>query len=293
MRARRVQTRGLPGIMPGMTSAADNLHALLRAARQLLDAERSLGGAALPVNLHPLPEPAPRAASLEAAPPPASPEPVTLRQSARPAAGAPQADGQPREVPMTRDEKQAILDQLDREQVKGCTRCGLCQSRTNTVFGEGDPDADLMFVGEGPGQDEDLAGRPFVGRAGQKLDEMIAAMGLGREQVYIANVVKCRPPGNRTPLPDEARACWPYLERQIEVIQPKVIVVLGNAAAKMLLDTPVGITKLRGQWQRFGAIDVMPTFHPAYLLRQYTPENRRRVWEDLQQVMQRLGLQRR
>lgn len=183
------------------------------------------------------------------------------------------------------------LEQLDAEQVKPCTRCPLCSSRTNTVFGVGDPQADLMFVGEGPGHEEDLQGEPFVGRAGQLLDKQIAAMGLTREQVYIANIVKCRPPGNRVPTPDEAAACMPYLLRQIELIQPKVIVGLGATAVKYLLDNPrIAITRMRGQWQTFRGIDLMPTFHPAYLLRQYTTENRQRVWSDLQAVMERLGL---
>ncbi len=162
---------------------------------------------------------------------------------------------------------------------------------TNVVFGEGDPDADLMFVGEGPGADEDKQGRPFVGRAGQLLDKQIAAMGLEREQVYIGNIVKTRPPGNRVPTPDEAERCMPYLIRQIEIIQPKVIVTLGATSTKYLLSDPkIAITRERGKWRQWQGVDVMPTFHPAYLLRQYTPDNRRKVWDDLQKVLERLGL---
>ena len=184
-----------------------------------------------------------------------------------------------------------LLDELAAA-AAACTQCRLHGlGRRQAVFGEGDPEADVMFVGEGPGAEEDAQGIPFVGRSGELLTKMIRAMGLDRgpgSRVYIANVVKCRPPGNRTPGPDEASACWGFLKRQIEIIRPKIIVVLGNAAARMLLDTKVGITRLRGQWQDLGGIPVMPTFHPAYLLRQYTVENRRNVWSDLQEVMKKL-----
>jgi DNA polymerase len=168
-----------------------------------------------------------------------------------------------------------------REQLGECTRCKLHRGRTHIVFGVGNPQARLMFVGEGPGEHEDLQGEPFVGRAGQKLDEMIAAIGLGRPEVYIANVVKCRPPGNREPEPDEIETCAPFLEQQIAAIRPKVIVTLGGPATKRLLRTREGITRVRGQWQTYRGIDVMPTFHPAYLLRNYTRETRMQVWEDL------------
>ncbi len=192
-----------------------------------------------------------------------------------------------------RDSKAEALRLMDEREVRGCTKCELCHSRTQTVFGEGDPDAEVMFIGEGPGQQEDEQGRPFVGRAGQLLDKMIAAMGYQRREVYIANVVKCRPPNNRTPTVVEANACWDYLRRQIETIRPKAIVTLGGPAAKMVLSTTVGITRLRGTWHEFPGVEppipVMPTFHPAYLLRSYTPENRRKVWSDLQAVMQRVG----
>ena len=168
-----------------------------------------------------------------------------------------------------------------REEIGDCTRCKLHAARTNIVFGVGNPRARLMFVGEGPGADEDARGEPFVGRAGRKLDEMIRSIGLEREEVYIANVVKCRPPDNRTPEPDEIATCVPFLFAQIEAIRPKVIVALGAPATKTLLGTRIGITQIRGTWGTFREIPVMPTFHPAYLLRVYTEENRRKVWDDL------------
>lgn len=196
---------------------------------------------------------------------------------------------------LDREEKRQILDAIDKNEVRGCTKCALCQSRIQTVFGQGDPDAGLMFIGEGPGQSEDEQGLPFVGRAGEMLNKQIAALGLAREEVYIANVVKCRPPNNRAPTPTEAQACWDYLLRQIETIQPQVIVTLGGPAMKLLLNTTKGITAVRGTWHQFEGllpvgpvIPVMPTFHPAYLLRAYTPENRRKVWSDLQNALARL-----
>lgn len=175
-----------------------------------------------------------------------------------------------------------------RADLGACTRCKLCQGRKNIVFGVGNPRARLMFVGEGPGADEDAQGEPFVGRAGKKLDEMIQSIGLARGEVYIANVVKCRPPDNRTPEPDEIATCSPFLFRQIEAIAPDVIVALGSPAAKTLLGTKVGITQLRGNWGRFRGIPVMPTYHPAYLLRAYTVENRRLVYEDLKAARARM-----
>ena len=175
-----------------------------------------------------------------------------------------------------------------RDEIGDCRRCKLCEQRTHIVFGVGDPKAKLMFVGEGPGADEDAQGEPFVGRAGQKLNEMIRAIGLERKDVYIANVVKCRPPGNRDPEPDEVATCSPFLFRQIELIQPKAIVALGSPATKTLLNTKTGITALRGKWGAFRGIPVMPTFHPAYLLRQYTVENRLAVFEDLKAARARI-----
>ena len=176
--------------------------------------------------------------------------------------------------------------------IRGCLKCPLGPGRISLVFGEGDPGAGLMFIGEGPGRDEDLQGRPFVGKAGELLDKMIGGLGLARAQVYIANVVKCRPPDNRTPAPEESQACLGYLRRQIELLQPKVIVTLGATPLRELLGVKEGITKVRGQWQRLEAggraIPVMPTFHPAYVLRQYTQEVRRAVWEDLKSAKSEL-----
>jgi DNA polymerase len=169
--------------------------------------------------------------------------------------------------------------------IQGCQACPLGRGRLTFVFGEGNPQARLMFVGEGPGRDEDLQGRPFVGKAGELLDRMIGAIGLKREETYIANIVKCRPPDNRTPTSEEARACLGYLYKQIELIGPAVIVTLGATPLRELVGIQEGITKVRGQWRRVRIgdreIPVMPTFHPAYVLRQYTPDVRRAVWEDL------------
>lgn len=188
------------------------------------------------------------------------------------------------------DAKRKQLLVIESQEVRSCTKCRLCESRTNTVFGEGNPDAEIFFIGEGPGETEDRTGRPFVGRAGELLDRMIAAMGLKREQVYIGNIVKCRPPGNREPAPDEVSTCTPFLERQIEIVRPKVIVTLGRPAAQHMLQQKISITKIRGQWQSWRGIRLMPTFHPAYILRQYTAETRAAVWSDLRQVMSELGL---
>jgi len=167
-----------------------------------------------------------------------------------------------------------------------CRRCKLHTGRTNIVFGVGNPDARLMFVGEGPGADEDEQGEPFVGRAGQLLTQIVKAMGLAREDVYIANVVKCRPPGNRNPEPDEIEACSPFLQAQIASIRPTVIVALGKFAAQTLLQTETPISRLRGQFHDLGGVAVMPTFHPSYLLR--NPAAKREVWEDMKLVMKRL-----
>lgn len=174
-----------------------------------------------------------------------------------------------------------------REELGDCTRCKLHAGRTQIVFGVGDPGARLMFVGEGPGADEDEQGEPFVGRAGQLLTQIIKAMGLTREQVYIANVVKCRPPGNRNPETDEIDACSPFLHSQMAAIGPKVVVALGKFAAQTLLQTETPISRLRGRFHPAGGYEVMPTFHPSYLLR--NPAAKREVWEDMKLVMKRLG----
>jgi DNA polymerase len=174
-----------------------------------------------------------------------------------------------------------------RDEIGDCRRCKLWPGRTQIVFGVGNPQAKLMFVGEGPGRDEDLQGEPFVGRAGQLLTEIITkGMKLRREDVYIANVVKCRPPENRNPEPDEIAACQPFLLQQIQAIGPKVLVALGKFAAQTLLSSSTPISRLRGHWHDFHGIPLMPTLHPAYLLR--NPADKRLVWEDIKQVMREL-----
>lgn len=210
----------------------------------------------------------------DAAPePPPSPKPV--------AASAPMSSPTP-------DAARRLIE--IREDLGDCKRCKLHADRTNIVFGVGSPKAELMFVGEGPGADEDAKGEPFVGRAGQLLTKMIEAMGVRRSDVYIANVVKCRPPGNRAPAPDEVAACSPFLRAQIHAIRPRVICTLGNAATAALLQKPEGITKLRGVFQEYEGIPVMPTYHPAFLLR--SPDKKRDAWNDLQQIMTHLGWER-
>ena len=171
--------------------------------------------------------------------------------------------------------------------IAACTKCPLHKSRTNVVAGQGCANPEIMFVGEAPGRDEDLQGLPFVGKAGELLTRMIIAMGFTRDEVFIGNILKCRPPGNRVPLPDEMAMCMPYLKAQVALLKPKVIIALGGTAAKALLDTDVGITKTRGSWRVFEGIDTMPTFHPAYLLR--NPSAKKEVWIDLQEVLKRIG----
>lgn len=189
-------------------------------------------------------------------------------------------------LPVIQD-KPAALKAI-REDIGDCTRCRLHKGRKNIVFGVGNIDPDIMFVGEGPGADEDEQGEPFVGRAGQLLNNMISAMGLKRQQVYIANVVKCRPPGNRTPEKDECDTCGPFLLRQIEVIRPKVIVALGAVAAKYLLAINDSMANLRGRWYEMKGAKLAVTYHPAYLLRD--PRQKKETWKDLQVVMKYLGL---
>jgi DNA polymerase len=186
-----------------------------------------------------------------------------------------------------RERRQAALAALAAE-VRECRQCALCESRQRTVFGVGDPCARLMLVGEAPGAEEDRLGEPFVGRAGQLLDDMLAAMGLDRGRVYIANIVKCRPPQNRQPEPREALSCLPFLRRQIAVVAPELICALGATAAKTLLGTPAPIGRLRGRFHDFDGIPLMPTFHPAHLLR--APEDKRLAWADLKQILAHLGL---
>lgn len=171
--------------------------------------------------------------------------------------------------------------------IASCTKCSLHETRTRTVPGQGSINPEIMFVGEAPGYDEDRQGLAFVGAAGQLLTKMIQAMGYTREEVFIGNILKCRPPGNRIPTPDEMATCLPYLKKQIAILKPKVIIALGATAVRGLLDVSTGITKLRGTWLSFEGIDLMPTYHPAHLLR--NPSAKKDVWEDLQAVLKHLG----
>ena len=231
------------------------------------DLSRASAGLAPPVALAPLP-----AGPVVASPP-------------LPAAGPARALGPSPIVLPSSGDRATRLAVLGTE-AASCTRCRLHEARTKSVFSRGSPDARVVFIGEGPGQNEDQQGEPFVGAAGQLLDKMIAAMGLGTDDIYICNVVKCRPPENRTPLPDESAACMPFLQGQLDVVAPKLIVALGRCAAENLGCAAPG-RGWRGTWGTYRGVAVMPTYHPAYLLR--SPEMKRPVWEDLQKVMQRLG----
>jgi DNA polymerase len=227
-----------------------------------------------------------RAATMTADPVPESATDDPSAESGNVAAGVTPspAPAVPRTTAVTRSPAEALA--IVRTDLGECTRCKLHRGRTNLVFGVGNPEARLMFVGEGPGADEDAQGVPFVGRAGQKLTDIIRAMGFQREDVYIANVVKCRPPGNRNPEPDEIEQCEPFLMRQIDVIKPAIVVALGKFAAQTLLRTTEPITKLRGRFHQIGHTRVMPTFHPSYLLR--NPAAKREVWDDMKAVMRAL-----
>ncbi len=216
------------------------------------------------------------------APPPIQPRPRDAALE-RPPPTAPA----PRPAPTGDDERVTHLALLA-ERARGCTLCALSQTRKQAVVFRGNPFAELCFVGEGPGADEDAQGEPFVGKAGQLLDRMIAAMGYARDDVYICNIVKCRPPDNRKPEPAEMAACIPYLHEQLALVKPRAIVALGATAVQGLTGTTEGITRLRGKWRLYkGTTPIMPTFHPAYLLR--TPAAKREVWSDLQDVMRVLA----
>ena len=193
--------------------------------------------------------------------------------SAQTTEGAPGADAAAAE---------AELGEIERA-VKGCMLCRLHETRKQAVFARGRNDAEIMIVGEGPGGDEDKQGIPFVGRAGKLLDEMVSAMGLARDDVYITNIVKCRPPKNRDPRADEIDACWPYLERQIELVRPRVIITLGRPSSNTLLQRDSAMKDLRGRWFSFKGVPLLPTYHPAYLLR--SPRQKRAVWDDLRKVI--------
>jgi uracil-DNA glycosylase len=231
--------------------------------------------------------PVPRHEGLPRAP---SPRPVARPAhslgSGVPAVPPPATPGAPVEAPVLAraPDEPPRLDEV-RRTLGDCKRCKLCSGRKNLVFGVGNPKARLVFVGEGPGAEEDVQGIPFVGVAGQLLTKMIAAMGYTRDEVYICNVVKCRPPGNRNPEPDEIESCQPFLEAQLNAIRPAVIITLGKFAAQTLLRTDTPITRLRGQWREYVGVPLMPTFHPAYLLR--SPGEKKAAWADLQAVMAR------
>jgi uracil-DNA glycosylase len=190
-------------------------------------------------------------------------------------------DKAPREIPRPVPGSLPDLPSLERF-LAGCPRCKLSKTRTNIVFGQGNPHAELMFVGEAPGRDEDEQGLAFVGRAGQLLTKIIEAIGRKREDVYIANIIKCRPPNNRNPEADEIAACRPFLDEQIRLVSPRVLVTLGTFAAQVILETDEPIGRVRGRWQSAHGVRVMPTFHPAFLLR--TPERKKDVWEDMKKV---------
>jgi|GEM_PF-11544 len=234
--------------------------------------------------------------------PAARPAPRTTPHTPSPAASpgepTPAPDGVPGDKPLDRDTSQAALDVLRDDYIAAAPHAPFIKSFTNIVFGEGDPCARVMFIGEAPGEEEDRTGRPFVGRAGQLLDKMILAMGLSREQVYIANVMKVRPPNNATPTPEEAAASSPFLFRQISIVKPDAIVALGLPSARLLLCTMQSMASMRGSWWAFRdavstplrIIPVMPTYHPAYVLRSYNEDTRGKVWSDLCQVLTRLGM---
>ena len=268
--------KGVAGALPAASSAAEapasspvSLRAAVRAA---VGAPEKRSIAPPPAAVTAPPAPVVQNAAVNAVVAPKAPEPAAVL-AAEPA---------PRS-----------LEQI-RAELGDCRRCKLHQKRRNIVFGVGSSTAELVFVGEGPGADEDAQGIPFVGAAGQLLTKMIEAMGFKRDEVYICNVVKCRPPGNRDPEPEEIEACEPFLKAQLALLKPKAIVTLGKFATLTLLREPNGsITRMRGQWRKYQAIPLMPTFHPSYLLRQKTPDEvnreKRKVWEDLQQVMKLLG----
>ncbi len=253
----------------------DELRAVLASLRAQIEWQRDCGLPWLPLGIATAPPPqAAHAAPAVVMSQPRQPAPIPAPGPASPLEPGLAATGS--------------LDEL-RAHIGDCQRCKLAGGRTNLVFGVGAPTADLMFVGEGPGHDEDVRGEPFVGRAGQLLTEIITkGMKLRREDVYIANVVKCRPPNNRNPEADEIASCMPFLQRQIELVAPKAIVALGTFAAQTLLGVKTPITRMRGNWHDYHGIRVMPTFHPAYLLR--TPGDKRLVWADIKLVMAVLGL---
>jgi|APTNR8051073442_1049403.scaffolds.fasta_scaffold00158_59 uracil-DNA glycosylase family 4 len=267
------------------TASPTDLARALRALRKHLEYLKEEGVTEVEVSRATL-----TALKLRAKAAPTRPAPRMMPAAApapRPATAQPAAP-QPAKA-ATGDAVSAGLAAIARE-VAACRACRLCEKRTNVVPGQGNPHPEIMFIGEGPGADEDEQGLAFVGRAGQLLTSIINAMGFSRDEVFIGNVVKCRPPDNRTPAPDEMAACLPYLARQIDLLKPKLIVALGATAVKGLFnDEKIAITKQRGNWMNYRGIDVMPTFHPAYLLR--NPPAKREVWMDMKTVLAKLGRQ--
>jgi len=245
---------------------------------------RSTGADAVPAGA----APATRSAAVPAAPAATAPPPVAAAETPAAPPVAPVAVAAADLVMAPGVRGAQTLDEL-RGEIGDCQRCKLAPGRTHLVFGVGNPRATLMFVGEGPGRDEDLKGEPFVGRAGQLLTEIITkGMKIRREDVYIANVIKCRPPENRNPEADEISACQPFLRRQIEIIGPKVLVALGTFAAQTLLGVRTPISRLRGHWYDYHGVKLMPTLHPAYLLR--NPADKKLVWADIKMVLTELGM---
>lgn len=276
-------------------------------ARALLIARRAAAAAAASAPARspasaprpaPVPTPPPAPVRPRTSPAIAAPPPVSIATHISAVAGAAQAAAAAADTPEATERREALAV-LDQGRVKGCTRCGLSATRTHTVFGQGSPTARIVFVGEAPGFDEDRTGLAFVGRAGRLLTDMIQlGMGLGRDEVFICNVLKCRPPDNRTPAPGEIAACTPHLYEQLAILRPQVIVALGAPAAQTLLATREAIGRLRGRFHDFNLPDaalrgdapipLMPTYHPAYLLR--NPPDKVKAWDDLKKVLEFLGL---
>lgn len=264
----------------------DGYHQLLDATIQHLESLKARGVRHVkvrPENVSALSQPPGRAPAIQPA--------------AMPRTGTPAPPSRPAVAIASLDSPKALALAELRARVMPCIKCAnLAASRKKVVFGVGNPEATLMFVGEAPGADEDAQGEPFVGKAGELLTKIIVAMGLQRDSVYIANILKCRPDtpgqafGNRKPTPAEMQTCIPYLHEQIDIIKPQVLVALGSTAAEGLMGAPVAIGKMRGNWQTFCGVPMMPTFHPAYLLRNQAPPEKRKVWEDMLQVMEKLGL---
>jgi DNA polymerase len=297
---------------------SDNYHQLLDATIQHLQELKSRGVRFVAVSPEtlaamnqpagtaphgkPLSSPAPEPRSLPkppARPAPALPKPVEQKPPSQQSVllPAPSALVQPPALPALSPEAKATAFAELRQRAQACVKCPhLASSRKQVVFGVGDINSQLMFVGEAPGADEDQQGEPFVGKAGQLLTKIIQTMGLSRETVYIGNILKCRPDtpgqtaGNRKPTPEEMQTCIPYLHEQIDLIRPKVIVALGATAVEGLLGKTIGITKLRGQWRTYRGTPLMPTYHPAYLLRNQALSEKRRVWEDMLAVMEKLAM---